>query len=270
MSEAMSEEMREAIAAALAEVTREAGIEAPPATYSGTYYRVGQSSETTRYGIIGGILEIDGTHYGLTSMIPFLYRRRPSEPPAFSRSAIYSVETDQYIGGPPPDRANEAEPDPRFWSREQGWALVNLGPKPEHWTNYWYHDMTPDKVVTPQWPVSLWRGFIPYYRTRRLIELLWDSWLEPVTFRMTKYGQLHNLLVGPVSAYRMRISIPYHDLLGAWVVDAESEALVAMIVAGPRPSENPRTVYAVDATIILDELARRFPGVSITIPNRHE
>ncbi|PYI16033.1 hypothetical protein BO99DRAFT_415408 [Aspergillus violaceofuscus CBS 115571] len=254
---------------AIAEALREAEVEAPPTTYSGTYYRVGQASRTTRYGIIGGILEIDGIHYGLTSIILFL-QYHPLHPPVVRRSAIYSVETDQYIGGPPPDQANEAEPDPRFWSREQGWALVNLGPKPEHWTNYWNHDLTPDEVVTPRWPVSLWRGFIPYHRTRQLIGLLWDAWSEPVTFRVTNYVELRTPRIGTVDAYRMRASIPFYDLLGTWVVDAESEVLVAMIIAGPLRWEDQRVVYAVDATIIMDELAGRFPGVSITIPNRHE
>ncbi|PYH76289.1 hypothetical protein BO82DRAFT_407234 [Aspergillus uvarum CBS 121591] len=247
----------------------ETTYEPPPTTYPGTYYCVGPTSATTRYGIIGGILAIDDIHYGLTSIVPFLHHH-PPQAPVFRCSAIYSVETGQYIGGPPSDRANEAEPDSRFWSREQGWALVNLGPKPEHWTNYWYHAMTPDAVVTPRWPVPVWRASTAYYQTRRLIGLFWDFWSEPVTFRVTEYGELRTPLIGPVHTYQVRMSIPYYDLIGTWVVDADSEALVAMIVAGPVPSEDPRRVYAVDATIILDELASRFPEARITIPNRYE
>ncbi|PYH40173.1 uncharacterized protein BP01DRAFT_370127 [Aspergillus saccharolyticus JOP 1030-1] len=235
----------------------------------GVYFRI--EGSTNRYGIIGGVIQIHGSFCVLTSVVPFLDPQNPNQI-ALHRRQIFEVRTGRCLGRIPDHPANPAQAHPKCWSREQGWVFVPLYRRHrEYPSNYGIevpHRLLENGVRVPAWIYQAERGDVACWRDRDLRALVADALpFDPITLRVEGYGELVDAGIGSVDAYRMHISVPYFELNGAWVYDADTRYPVAMIITGMDPNEDPHTVFAVDLGTILNGIRRRYPK-DVRIPCR--
>ncbi|RAL17403.1 uncharacterized protein BO97DRAFT_409840 [Aspergillus homomorphus CBS 101889] len=119
------------------QATAKESIQYSRANVSGRPFYVGSENVDRRKGTIGGILEIEGKWYGLTVLSPFiedpseisrrdaLWRNLPSDVSLVSNN-IYDSEKPGTLWGHIPLIPDSLKVDPRYYSPEKNWALVEL------------------------------------------------------------------------------------------------------------------------------------------------